>query len=119
MINGIYSPIPDAAGRSPIFGHKSFEPGQQEAIESILSGEDTIVLTPNGGGKTIIYTLSVVVSPLIMLTDDQVTILCKYGVNLCFYNTTSSETEHKNILQNGNATHMPIRVSFCQPKKLL
>ena len=114
MTTGADCVIPDAAGRSPlallqtVFGHKSFKPGQQEAIESMLSGQDTIVLIPTGGGKTVIYTLSclmtsglaIVVSPLIMLMDDQVTRLRKYGINTCFYNTTLSETERKNIVHN-------------------
>ncbi len=106
--------ITDASSQSPlellqtVFGHRSFKPGQQEAIESMISGRDTIVLIPAGGGKTVIYTLSclitsglaIVVSPLIMLMDDQVARLRKYGINTCFYNTTLSETERKNILHN-------------------
>ena len=61
MTTGTDCVIPDAAGRSPlallqtVFGHSSFKPGQQEAIESMLSGQDTIVLIPTGGGKTVIY----------------------------------------------------------------
>ncbi len=74
----------------------------------MLSGQDTIVLIPTGGGKTIIYALSclittgltVVVSPLIMLMDDQVAKLCRRGINTCFYNTTLSESERKNIMHN-------------------
>ena len=114
MTTGTGYVIPDAAGRSSlallqtVFGHRSFKPGLQEAIESMLSGQDTIVLIPTSGGKTVIYTLSclmtsglaIVVSPLIMLMYDQVTRLRKYGINTCFYNTTLSETERKNIVHN-------------------
>ena len=91
-----------------VFGHSSFKPGQQEAIESMLSGQDTIVLISTGGGKTIIYAMScpittglaVVVSPLIMLMDEEVAKLCRCGINTCFYNTTLSESERKNIMHN-------------------
>eukprot|EP00112_Aurelia_sp_Birch-Aquarium-sp1_P017048 Seg3919.3 transcript_id=Seg3919.3/GoldUCD/mRNA.D3Y31 product="ATP-dependent DNA helicase RecQ" protein_id=Seg3919.3/GoldUCD/D3Y31 len=41
-----------------IFGHGSFRGGQQEAIESVLQGNDTIALLPTDGGKTAIYTIA-------------------------------------------------------------
>ena len=73
-----------------VFGHKEFRPGQNEAIESIFSGEDTVVIIPTGGGKTAIYTLpcimtsglAFVVSPLIMLMSDQVARLQQCGTTL-------------------------------------
>ena len=60
-----------------IFGHGSFRGGQQEAIESVLQGNDTIALLPTGGGKTAIYTIlsvllegvTIVVQPLKSLMD--------------------------------------------------
>ena len=72
-----------------VFGHKEFRPGQKEAIESIFSGEDTVVIIPTGGGKTAIYTLpcimtsglAFVVSPL-MLMSDQVARLQQCGTTL-------------------------------------
>lgn len=62
-----------------VFGHKEFRPGQEDAIAHFLSGQDTIVLIPTGGGKTVTYVLpcimtpgiAIVVSPLIMLMYDQ------------------------------------------------
>ena len=91
-----------------VFGHKEFKPGQEEAINAILSGRDSIVLIPTGGGKTVVYALSciitaglgVVVSPLIKLMDDHVTRLRRHGINTCYFNTTLSETERRNILHN-------------------
>ena len=78
-----------------VFGYQEFRPGQKEAIESMLSGEDTVVIIPTGGGKTAIYILSCimtsglafVVSPLIMLISDQVLRLQQCGINTCYYNT--------------------------------
>ena len=60
-----------------VFGHSDFRPGQ-EAIRHITSGQDTIVLLPTGGGKTVTYAMpcimtpgvAIVVSPLIMLMCD-------------------------------------------------
>lgn len=71
-----------------VFGFAAFRGRQQEAIESVMSGRDTFVLAPTGGGKSLCYQLPgvvlegtvVVVSPLIALMDDQVQALVQNGV---------------------------------------
>ncbi len=70
------------------FGFADFLPGQGEAIEAVLDGDDVFVLWPTGGGKSLIYQLpaiarpglTVVVSPLIALIRDQALKLQKLGV---------------------------------------
>lgn len=71
-----------------VFGFPSFRGRQEEAIEALLSGQDTFVLAPTGGGKSLCYQLpgvvlrgtAVVISPLIALMDDQVQALVQMGV---------------------------------------
>ena len=71
-----------------VFGFTSFRGRQEEAVEALLSGRDTFVLAPTGGGKSLCYQLpgvvlegtAVVISPLIALMDDQVQALVQMGV---------------------------------------
>src|SRR5687768_15258219 len=78
------------------FGYDDFRPGQSRAIESVLSGRDTLVVLPTGGGKSVCYQipalilpgLTVVVSPLISLMKDQVDALEARQLPAAFINST-------------------------------
>ncbi|MEX2181021.1 MAG: ATP-dependent DNA helicase RecQ [Gemmatimonadaceae bacterium] len=83
------------------FGFADFRPGQSRAVSAILSGRDTLVILPTGGGKSLCYQvpalvldgLTVVISPLISLMKDQVDALTARGLPATYINSTLSASE--------------------------
>ena len=83
------------------FFYDSFRNGQEKAIRSIVSGKDTVVVLPTGGGKSLIFQLpslilegiTIVVSPLIALMKDQVDSLEQAGIPATFINSSISLSE--------------------------
>ncbi len=90
------------------FGFKDFKGLQQQAIETLLSGRDTFVIMPTGGGKSLCYQLpamilpgvAIIVSPLIALMKNQVDLVRGYNSNddvAHFLNSTLSKKEIKQV----------------------
>jgi len=111
------------------FGHKTFRPGQQEIIEQAVSGRDVFVLMPTGGGKSLCYQLpawccpglSVVISPLLSLIQDQVQSMTKLGVESVFLNSSQDyETEQRDITRRLFATtaESGVKLLYLTPEKL-
>jgi ATP-dependent DNA helicase RecQ len=84
-----------------IFGYSAFRPGQEAVVKDALTGRDLIALMPTGGGKSLCFQLpallqpgvSLVVSPLIALMQDQVRLLEDYGIPATFINSSLSREE--------------------------
>ncbi|MBP3198038.1 MAG: DNA helicase RecQ [Butyrivibrio sp.] len=83
------------------FGYDSFKEGQQDVIQTILSGRDAMAIMPTGAGKSICYQvpalilpgITIVISPLISLMQDQVKSLNAAGVHAAYINSSLSEAQ--------------------------
>lgn len=106
------------------WGYESFRSGQDEAIQSVLDGEDTVVLFPTGGGKSLCYQvpatvfegLTLVISPLVALMQDQVQQLNDRGISATFINSTLSSWEVEQRLVN--ARNGMYKLLYCAPERL-
>lgn len=106
------------------WGYDSFRPGQDEAIQSVLDRENTVVLFPTGGGKSLCYQvpatvlegLTVVISPLVALMQDQVQQLNDRGIPATFVNSTISSWEIEQRLVN--ARNGMYKLLYCAPERL-
>jgi ATP-dependent DNA helicase RecQ len=88
------------------WGYDLLRSGQDDAIRSILKGEDSLVVMPTGGGKSLCFQLpavvmgglTIVISPLLALMKDQVDGLRENGYPAAALNSTVSESEYGRIM---------------------
>ena len=98
------------------FGYDEFRGRQQEVIENLLAGNNTFVIMPTGGGKSLCYQLpalmldgvALVISPLIALMQNQVEELKKRGIKAATKNRASTNESAQMSDQETKANHISI-----------
>jgi ATP-dependent DNA helicase RecQ len=106
------------------FGFEKFRPNQEEIINCILSGQDTLAIMPTGGGKSICFQLpallfpgiTIVISPLIALMKDQVDGLKANGIEACFINSSQTEDERQFYIESLKSN--TIKLVYIAPESL-
>ena len=106
------------------FGYDSFLPLQEEIVRSVVAGDDTLVLMPTGGGKSLCYQLpamamegvTLVVSPLIALMKDQVDALRANGIEAGYLNSTLSPAEISRVQRQ--AFQGKLKLLYVAPERL-
>ncbi len=94
-----------------VFGLDDFRPGQREVIEDALAGKDVLCVMPTGAGKSLCYQLpaaigkglTIVVSPLISLMEDQVQQLRDEGIAAAVLNSTLSPGMRREVMSQVEA----------------
>jgi len=107
------------------FGYEKFRTGQEEIIDSILAGSDTLGIMPTGSGKSLCFQvptmllngITLVISPLISLMKDQVQSLNVSGINSAFINSTLTSGQYQTVLKNIRANHY--KLIYIAPERLL
>lgn len=108
-----------------IFGYDGFRHNQEEIIQHVLYGKDTLVLMPTGGGKSLCYQvpalclpgITIVVSPLIALMKDQVDALRLNGIPAAFLNSTLYSTEQSLIFHQ--LRNKELKLLYIAPERLM
>jgi ATP-dependent DNA helicase RecQ len=108
-----------------VFGFHAFRPFQEEIINRLMAGDDSFVLMPTGGGKSLCYQIpalhrhgvAIVVSPLISLMKDQVDSLRENGVAAAAYNSSLGERDSRQLLARLHAGELDLL--YVAPERLM
>ncbi|WP_435139560.1 DNA helicase RecQ [Formosa sp. A9] len=106
------------------FGYDAFRPQQQAIIEHVLEGNDTLVIMPTGGGKSMCFQVpalifegvTLVISPLIALMKDQVDGLRANGISANYFNSSQTVEEQHRILEQ--VAKREIKLLYVAPESL-
>ena len=107
-----------------IFGYDEFREGQEQVVDQILSGRDTMAIMPTGAGKSICYQvpalvlegITIVISPLISLMKDQVAALNDVGVHAAYINSSLTARQISLALQY--AKQGRYKIIYVAPERL-
>ena len=108
-----------------LFGYDSFRAGQKSVIDSILAGRDAFAVMPTGAGKSVCYQIpavllpgiTLVISPLISLMQDQVKALNEAGVSAAFINSSLSEKDYNETIRR--ARQGIYKIIYIAPERLV
>lgn len=106
------------------FGYDTFRRGQEEAVGAILSGKDALCVMPTGAGKSLCYEIpamvlpgiTLVISPLVSLMQDQVRSLNALSIPSAFCNSTLSAAEYRSVLDG--MTSGAYKLVYVAPERL-
>lgn len=106
------------------FGYSTFRHGQEEAVGAILSGRDALCVMPTGAGKSLCYEIpalvlsgiTLVISPLVSLMQDQVRSLNALSIPSAFCNSTLSAMEYRDVLEG--MTNGIYKLIYVAPERL-
>ncbi len=106
------------------FGYDSFRSGQESIIEAIMAGRDSLAIMPTGAGKSICYQvpalmlpgITLVISPLISLMQDQVKALNDAGIHAAFINSSLTEAQIGKALSRAAAG--AYKIIYVAPERL-
>ena len=106
------------------FGYDSFRKGQEEIINAVLAGKDAIAIMPTGAGKSLCYQvpallfegITLVISPLISLMQDQVKSLNEAGIHAAFINSSLTEAQISKALSL--AAKGTYQIIYAAPERL-
>ena len=107
-----------------IFGFDSFRPGQEDIVDAVLAGRNTLAIMPTGGGKSLCFQLpalcrdgvTVVISPLIALMRDQVRGLREAGVEAGALTSGNTDEETEAVWEGLEAGR--IKLLYIAPERL-
>ncbi len=106
------------------FGYTQFRPGQLEMITALMSGRDAVGIMPTGAGKSLCFQIpallfegiTLVVSPLISLMNDQVRGLLQAGAAAAYLNSSLTERQYFKALSN--ARQGRYKIIYVSPERL-
>lgn len=106
------------------FGYDSYKQGQEEVIDAILDGRDVLAIMPTGAGKSVCYQLpalllpgiTIVISPLISLMQDQVNALKEAGIPAGYINSSLTEAQISRVYER--AQQGAYKLLYVAPERL-